>query len=188
MVRAWYMDCSEEDQRLEHHLNPPQFLDLNELYNISGVEYIKIGDENNLEKDFLERVKKERNYAYEDEITCSRECLPNYDEKLKIFYKEHLHTDEEIRLVLQGSGYFDVRDVNDKWIRIEVVPGDLLIIPAGIYHRFTLDSRNFIKAKRFFVGEPVWTPHNRPADDMAARKQYLTLLQNITKTDNSISV
>lgn len=26
---------------------------------------------------------------------------------------------------------------------------------------------------RLFTGEPVWTPHNRPADNMEARKNYV---------------
>ncbi|XP_063244787.1 acireductone dioxygenase-like [Bacillus rossius redtenbacheri] len=171
MVQAWFMDSSKQDQRLEHHRTPPKYLTLDELFKKSGVEYFKLDPENYAEE--LDMLKKKRGYTYEDNITCSKECLENYEEKLKTFFAEHLHTEEEIRFVLQGSGYFDVRDINEEWIRIAVSPGDLIIIPAGIYHRFTLDTRNFIQAKRFFIGQPVWTPYNRPADSLECRQKYL---------------
>ncbi|CAH1112685.1 unnamed protein product [Psylliodes chrysocephalus] len=176
MVRAWYMDDdTTTDQRLPHHRNPPELVSLEDLLKITGVEYFRL----NLKTDGeLEAIKKQRGYNYEDELVCSKDCLPNYEDKLKIFFTEHLHAEEEIRLVVEGSGYFDVRDKNDKWIRIEVTPGDLLILPSGIYHRFTLDSNNFIKAKRFFVGEPIWTPYNRPNDNLDCRKKYVEHLQN----------
>ncbi|XP_046734836.1 1,2-dihydroxy-3-keto-5-methylthiopentene dioxygenase [Diprion similis] len=177
MVRAWIMDELDTDQRLEHFTDPPQFLSLSELFADTGVEYFKVDHDNYKSDTLLKQLKESRGYSYEDEIICSKECLQNYEDKLKHFFTEHLHTDEEIRLVLEGSGYFDVRNSNDQWIRIEVIPGDLIIIPSGIYHRFTLDSNNFVKAKRYFVGVPVWEPHNRPADDMACRQEYVRRLQ-----------
>ncbi|XP_077990385.1 acireductone dioxygenase-like [Glandiceps talaboti] len=172
MVRAWVLDDTDADQRLEHMTEPPKFVDLDYLKG-QGVLYWKL-DADNFEKEGkLGEICKERGYTYEDVITCTPQTLPNYEQKIKSFFEEHLHDDEEIRFILDGSGYFDIRDKSDTWVRIEVVKGDLIILPAGIYHRFTLDSKDYIKAKRLFIGEPVWTPHNRPADDRQSRMKYV---------------
>jgi len=91
----------------------------------------------------VEDIAKTRNYANRDEITVSPDAMgAAYDEKIRLFYDEHIHEDEEIRYILKGTGYFDVRDQDDRWVRIRAEPGDLLILPAGIYHRFTVDGEN----------------------------------------------
>eukprot|EP00850_Spirogloea_muscicola_P020342 SM000213S06807 [mRNA] locus=s213:84456:86608:+ [translate_table: standard] len=171
-IEAWYMDDSAEDQRLEHRLSPNQPVSSNKLDDLGVLQWRLDADQ--WESDpKLAAIREERGYSYHDVIAVAPDKLPNYEEKIKGFFEEHLHTDEEIRYVLEGSGYFDVRDTDEQWIRIKCCKGDMIVLPAGIYHRFTLDSNDYIKALRLFVGEPVWTPHNRPADHLDARQVRL---------------
>jgi 1,2-dihydroxy-3-keto-5-methylthiopentene dioxygenase len=116
----------------------------------------------------LKKIRTDRGYSYDDMVYITPEKLPDYENKIKNFYREHIHYDEEIRYCVNGSGYFDVRGFNDEWIRISLEAGDLIILPEGIYHRFTCDEKNYIQALRLFVGEPVWTPYNR--DDIDEKK------------------
>lgn len=44
-----------------------------------------------------------RNYSYQDIISVTP-AMPNYEAKIKSFFEEHIHDDEEIRYVLDGSG------------------------------------------------------------------------------------
>jgi 1,2-dihydroxy-3-keto-5-methylthiopentene dioxygenase len=90
----------------------------------------------------VDSIASARSYKNRDVIEISPTTLPGYEEKVKMFFNEHLHEDEEIRYILDGGGFFDVRGKDDDWIRIQLDKFDLMIMPAGIYHRFTTDEKN----------------------------------------------
>ncbi|KZV59193.1 Acireductone dioxygenase [Peniophora sp. CONT] len=180
-MRARYFDpTAPGDQRAPH--GSGRSVSLEHLKSI-GAGYWSVPVDQPDWEDKINEVAKERGYKNRDVINVSKKGLGEaYEAKLKIFFEEHMHEDEEIRYVLEGSGYFDLRQHNgsdEEWIRVQVTPGDLLVVPAGIYHRFTLDEENRIKAMRLFKEEPKWTPHNRSTetDQNPFRLGYLESLK-----------
>ena len=105
----------------------------------------------------LQAIRDARGYVSMDQVHLGPETA-DLDALLDRFFAEHLHTDEEIRFVVAGSGIFDLRDVDDRWMRVHVGAGDLIIVPANKYHRFALDEGKTITCKRLFQDNSGWTP------------------------------
>ncbi|KAH9993934.1 Acireductone dioxygenase [Russula vinacea] len=181
-MRAYYFDNLPGDQRLQHDSGTS--VDLAGLRRL-GVLYwtIPVDSPGGWESE-IDRIAEQQGYKNRDTVNVTKEGLGDqYESRLKSFFEEHMHEDEEIRYFLSGSGFFDVRDYpSDKWIRIHVLPGDLLVVPAGIYHRFTLDELNQIKALRLFKEEPKWTayPRSSETESNVYRVQYINSLEATT--------
>ncbi|KAF2841498.1 1,2-dihydroxy-3-keto-5-methylthiopentene dioxygenase [Patellaria atrata CBS 101060] len=174
-MRAYWYDNLPGDQRDPHDSGrdvDPQYL---KKLGILAFNYPNVEDVN--------AVAKERQYKNRDEVVISPEAMgPIYEEKVKTFFSEHLHEDEEIRYILDGAGYFDVRGKDDDWVRIKLDKHDLMIMPAGIYHRFTTDNSNYTKAMRLFKEDPKWTPLNRgrETDQNPYRQEYLNHRESLS--------
>ncbi|KAJ7541159.1 hypothetical protein O6H91_10G048900 [Diphasiastrum complanatum] len=177
-LQAWEYLSSDEDQKLPHKHCPNRPVaakHINELGVLNWKLDIKEWDTNPL----LEEIKKDRGYNYSEILTLSPQDIEDFEEKVKIFFKEHMHSQEEIRLILDGSGYWDIRDYDGKWLRFRVTKGDLIVLPAGMFHRFTLDESNYVKALLLYTEVPYRTQQlERTEDESIARKLYVEKFLN----------
>lgn len=110
----------------------------------------------------LDALKAERGYIEQD-VVALLPTTPNLDAICAKFDAEHHHDDDEVRFVLEGEGIFDIRDDDDRWMRIIVEAGDLIVVPAGRHHRFLLTEARTIRCVRLFQDEAGWVPHYRAA-------------------------
>ena len=108
----------------------------------------------------LDVLKRERDYVEQDIVELQPDTpeLPTICAK---FSAEHLHTDDEVRYVLEGEGIFDIRSADDRWMRVVVEAGDLLVVPAHLHHRFLLTETQHIRCVRLFKDKSGWVPHYR---------------------------
>ncbi|CAG7935491.1 unnamed protein product [Penicillium olsonii] len=174
-MKAYWYDNVQGDQREPH--DSGRVVSEDKLASL-GVLYVHCS---NIEA--VDSIAADRGYRNRDQVCVSPATMGDtYEDKVGSFFTEHLHEDEEIRYILDGEGYFDVRGQEDEWIRIALVKDDMIILPAGIYHRFTTNERNYIKAMRLFQDEPKWTPLNRgvDADSNPGRKTYLDAIVSPT--------
>lgn len=105
----------------------------------------------------FETLKKDQGYTTRDLIVL-HENIPGLDDILAKFVDIHYHTDDEVRYIVAGKGYFGFVDKNDQQYMVEVVAGDYINVPANAEHWFVLGDSPRIKAVRYFIDTTGWTP------------------------------
>ena len=110
----------------------------------------------------LDALKAQRGYIQQD-IVELRPDTPNLEAICDKFKGEHTHDDDEVRFVLEGEGIFDIRDDADRWMRVEVSAGDLIVVPKDRHHLFLLTDTKHIRCVRLFQDAAGWVPRYREA-------------------------
>jgi 1,2-dihydroxy-3-keto-5-methylthiopentene dioxygenase len=73
-------------------------------------DFVLVRNTKNKEKKKKKKKKKKKNCWVSTSFFAQSKNIPNLAEKLDTFKTEHLHYDEEIRFMIEGSGYFDCKD------------------------------------------------------------------------------
>lgn len=107
--------------------------------------------------DEIDEMKRLGGYTTADVIDVTPET-PGLDAMLARFDKEHTHSEDEVRFILAGRGIFFLHG-DGRVVSVEVGPGDLLRVPRGTTHWFTLCEDRRIRAIRWFQDTTGWTPH-----------------------------
>jgi 1,2-dihydroxy-3-keto-5-methylthiopentene dioxygenase len=130
-----------------------------------GVTYRQLSTDRAVYEPAIAALCQSNGYIARDEVKLSPDTA-NLDGLLDKFKGEHRHDEDEVRLVLSGAGIFDLRAIDERWIRVEVVAGDLLVVPKGLYHRFFLTADRAIHCVRLFQDPAGWQAIYRPAAAM----------------------
>jgi len=133
-----------------------------------GIDYERwrldlVGDDASAEavlaaySDEIEEMKRRGGYVTADVIDVNS-STPNLETMLARFDKEHTHSEDEVRFILAGRGIFFL-NIGGRVAAVEVGPGDMLRVPRGTTHWFTLCEDRHIRAIRWFQDTTGWTPH-----------------------------
>jgi 1,2-dihydroxy-3-keto-5-methylthiopentene dioxygenase len=105
----------------------------------------------------IDEMKRRGGYVTADVIDVKPET-PGLEAMLAKFDKEHTHSEDEVRFILAGRGIFFLH-IDERVYSVEVGPGDMLRVPQGTTHWFTLCEDRRIRAIRWFQQTEGWTPH-----------------------------
>ena len=83
---------------------------------------------------------------------------PNVESLRTKFISEHIHTEDEIRFFVDGSGNF-IMHVDGQVYDAHCTAGDLISVPANTKHWFDAGPQPSFTALRVFTDTSGWVPH-----------------------------
>ncbi len=104
-------------------------------------------------KSSIDRIMQQGYKAFD--VVSIHPSSPNIEEARKKFLGEHIHTEDEVRFFVDGSGMFYVHAVG-KVFMLLCTKGDFINLPAGTTHWFDMGPKPFFKAIRVFNNPEGW--------------------------------
>lgn len=106
----------------------------------------------------IEQLKARGGYVTADVISVNPDT-PGLEEMLAKFNREHWHSEDEVRFIIEGRGLFHIRPERGPVTAIEVEAGDLICVPRQTRHWFNLCADRRIRAIRLFQDPSGWVPY-----------------------------
>ncbi len=107
--------------------------------------------------DRFEELKRSNGYTTRDMVVI-HEDVPGLADMLAKFERIHYHTDDEVRYVVAGRGYFGFVEPDGEQFLLEVNACDYINVPANAEHWFEMKDSQRIKAVRYFIDTSGWAP------------------------------
>jgi 1,2-dihydroxy-3-keto-5-methylthiopentene dioxygenase len=107
-------------------------------------------------KPFMEKC----GYQTKDVIRVD-EHTPNLEGIREKFIREHTHSEDEVRVFVEGQGFFwfHKEGQDDEVFALQCQQGDLISVPANTKHWFDLGESPKVRAIRLFTDQAGWVPH-----------------------------
>lgn len=148
MVRAWNKSNSG------HIIKDSEVTEDEILKEISlaGVELWKVknGEDESLRREYIARFDITLTSSVETNKPPGNLNQKEYEAELARYMRPHFHFTDEVRHIKDGACYIDIQIGDEKWARLRLSSGDVILIPAGVFHCVTLDEAKFVKASGFY--------------------------------------
>jgi 1,2-dihydroxy-3-keto-5-methylthiopentene dioxygenase len=108
----------------------------------------------------LKPLMKKGGYQKADVISVDNNT-PNLAGTREKFLREHIHTEDEVRVFVEGQGlfWFHKEGRDEEIFALLCEQGDLISVPANTKHWFDLGDIPKVRAIRLFTDQAGWVPH-----------------------------